>query len=87
MIATENITIGGRELVRTYSDANRMIQQDGTGAIYSEAYDPADSGRTYMETEEEIATEADSADYKTAFEIITGEIETETTLSGGEVNG
>ena len=87
MIKTETITINGLALVRTYSDSNRMIKQDGTGAIYSEAYDPADSGRTYTETEEEIATEADSEDYKTAFEIITGEIETETTLSGGEVNG
>ena len=87
MIKIETITINGRTLVRTYSDVNRMIKQDGTGAVYAEAYDPADSGRTYTETEEEIATEADSADYKTAFEIITGEIETETTLSGGEVNG
>ena len=72
MIKTETITINGRTLVRTYSDANRMIQQDGTGAVYAEAYDPADSGRTYTETDEEIPTEADSADYKTAFEIITG---------------
>ena len=72
MIKTETITINGRTFVRTYSDANRMIQQDGTGAIYAEAYDPADSGRTYTETEEEKATEADSEDYKTAFEIITG---------------
>ena len=72
MIKSETITINGRTFVRTYSDANRMIQQDGTGAIYAEAYDPVDSGRTYTETEEEIATEADSADYKTAFEIITG---------------
>ena len=87
MIKIETITINGRTLVRTYSDVNRMIKQDGTGAVYAEAYDPADSGRTYTETEEEIATEADSEDYKTAFEIITGEIETETTLSGGEVNG
>ena len=87
MIKIETITINGRTLVRTYSDANRMIQQDGTGAIYSEAYDPADSGRTYTETDEKIEGEADSEDYKTAFEIITGEIETETTLSGGEVNG
>ena len=87
MIKIETITINGRTFVRTYSDANRMIKQDGTGAVYSEAYDPSDSGRTYTETEEEIATEADSEDYKTAFEIITGEIETETTLSGGEVNG
>ena len=87
MIKTETVTINNRTLVHTYSDANLMIQQDGTGAVYSEAYDPADSGRTYTETEEEIATETDDADYKTAFEIITGEIETETTLSGGEVNG
>ena len=87
MIKTETITINDRMLIRTYSDANLMIKQDGTGAVYAEAYDPADSGRTYTETEEEIATEADSEDYKTAFEIITGEIETETTLSGGEVNG
>ena len=72
MIKSETITINGRTFVRTYSDANRMIQQDGTGAIYAEAYDPVDSGRTYTETEAEIATEADSEDYKTAFEIITG---------------
>lgn len=75
MIKSETITINGRTFVRTYSDANRMIKQDSTGAIYSEAYDPVDSGRTYTETEEEIATEADNADYKTAFEIITGGIE------------
>ena len=87
MIKTETITINDRTFVHTYSDANLMIKQDGTGAVYSEAYDPVDSGRTYTETDEEIPTEADSADYKTAFEIITGEIETETTLLGGEVNG
>lgn len=62
MIKTETITINGRAFVRTYSDANRMIKQDGTGAIYAEAYDPADSGRTYTETEEEILTAADSDD-------------------------
>ena len=62
MIKAETITINGRTFVRTYSDANRMIKQDGTGAVYSEAYDPADSGRTYTETDEEIPTEADSAD-------------------------
>lgn len=59
MIETETITMNGRTFVRTYSDANRMIKQDGTWAVYSEAYDPADSGRTYTETEEEIATEAE----------------------------
>ena len=74
MIKSETITINGHTFVRTYSDANRMIQQDGTGAVYSEAYDPAGSGRTYTETEEEIETTTDSEDYKTAFEIITGGI-------------
>lgn len=54
MIATENITIGGRELVRTYSDANLMIRQDSTGNIYSEAVDPVGSGRTYTETDTPI---------------------------------
>lgn len=72
MIKIETITINGRTLVRTYSGANRMIKQDGTGAVYAEAYDPVDSGRTYTETEEEIPTATDDADYKTAFEIITG---------------
>ena len=75
MIKTETITINGRTFVRTYSDANRMIQQDGTGAVYAEAYDPVDSGRTYSETEEEIPTATDDADYKTAFEILIGGIE------------
>lgn len=75
MIQTENITINDRPLTRTYSDANRMIKQDGTGAVYSEAYDPVDSGRTYTETEELIEGETDTEDYKTAFEILTGGIE------------
>lgn len=75
MIKIETITINGRTLVRTYSDANRMIQQDSTGNIYSEAVDPVGSGRTYTETEEEIPTATDDADYKTAFEILIGGIE------------
>lgn len=75
MIKTETITINGRTFVRTYSDANRMIKRDGTGNIYSEAVDPVGSGRTYTETEEEIPTATDDADYKTAFEILIGGIE------------
>lgn len=51
MIKTENIYVNGRTLVRTYSDSNRMIRQDGTGNIYSEAVDPLNSGRTYTETD------------------------------------
>lgn len=41
----------GVTLVRTYSDINMMIIQDGTGILYSEAIDPDDSGRTYTESD------------------------------------
>ena len=52
MIQTELITIHGRQLVRTYSDAGYYIARGG--ARYAEAVDPVDSGRTYTETEEPI---------------------------------
>ena len=54
MIKSETITINGRTLVRTYSDANLMIRQDSIGNIYSEAVDPVGSGRTYTETDTPI---------------------------------
>ena len=52
MIKTETITVNGRQLLRTYSDAGLMIARDG--ALYTEAVDPADSGRTYTETDQPI---------------------------------
>ena len=75
MIKAETVTINGRTFTRTYSDSGYVIKQDGTGAVYSEAVDPADSGRTYTETDEIIEGETDTEDYKTAFEILTGGIE------------
>ena len=50
----------GTVLVRTYSDSNCYIIQDGTGIEYSEAIDPEDMNRTYTESEriiEDIAEE------------------------------
>lgn len=47
MIITETIEINGRQFTRTYSDANRYVVRDGVE--YSEAYDPAEFGRTYTE--------------------------------------
>ena len=38
MIKTENIYVNGRTLVRTYSDANRMIRQDSTEIVYTNAF-------------------------------------------------
>lgn len=44
----------GVVLVRTYSDADKMIRKSGTDEVYSEAIDPIDSGRTYEETDIDI---------------------------------
>ena len=54
MIKTETLIINNREFIRTYSDAGFKIRKDGTDEIYDEAIDPADSGRTYTETDELI---------------------------------
>ena len=60
MIRTENMTIGGREFVKTYSDAGFMIERDGVR--YAEAIDPAEFGRTYIETDELIETTDEEVD-------------------------
>lgn len=70
MIQTENFEKNGRTLVRTRSDAGYLIRQDGTGAVYDEAVDPADSGRTYTETTER--TPDVELDAQQALDIITG---------------
>lgn len=73
MIKTETVTMNNRTLVHTCSDANLMIKQDGTGTVYSEAYDPVDSGRTYTETEESIETDMTETEEKAkAYDIIMG---------------
>lgn len=51
MIITETITINNREFTKNYSNAGYMIQKVGTEEIYSEAVDPINSGRTYVETD------------------------------------
>lgn len=52
MIQTETITIGSRQLIRTYSDAGMKIERDGIR--YDEAVDPIGSGRVYTETIEPV---------------------------------
>ena len=44
----------GTVLIRTYSDSNHYIIQDGTGIEYSEAIDPENMNRTYTESEKTI---------------------------------
>lgn len=49
MIRTETITIGGKQFVRTYSDAHRYVVGGVPEGEYAEAIDPAELGRTYTE--------------------------------------
>lgn len=48
MLFKERVTIRGREFDYTYSDTYTIMRD---GVEYDEAYDPADSGREYVETE------------------------------------
>ena len=68
MIKTEIVTFGGKDYLRTWSDLSMMIERDG--AMYEEAIDPIDSGRTYTETAQPIIHEgeAEEADYLAALE-------------------
>ena len=49
MIKTELITVDNRQLRRTWSDVGFMIERDG--AMYSEAVDPVEFDRVYIETD------------------------------------
>lgn len=62
MIVKENMEIGGRTFVKTYSDAGFYMERDGVR--YSEAIDPAGIPREYTETDEPI----DSGDEQTETE-------------------
>ena len=57
MIVRENMEIGGKAFVKTYSDKGFYIERDGVR--YSEAIDPADIPRTYIETDEPIEDDGD----------------------------
>ena len=72
MIQTENIIINGRQLIRTYSDSGHYIRRDGVQ--YAEAIDPADSGRTYTETDVPIAGTAmtETEEKAAAYDILMG---------------
>ena len=52
MIKTQNLTINGKEYIKTWSDAGKLIERDG--AKYEDAIDPAELGRVYTETDEPI---------------------------------
>lgn len=49
--------VPGRDLIITYSDNNKIIEQVGTGYRYAGAVDPDYMNRQYIETDEDISTE------------------------------
>ena len=61
-IIQETYTLNGRQFVRTYSDAGRYVVGGEPYGSYSEANDPAEFGRTYIEgdlmSSDELAGEA-----------------------------
>lgn len=69
MIKTEIIG----NLIKTYSDQGMKIHGGMPEADYDEAYDPIDSGRTYVETD--IPIEQDEPTAEELLDILTGETE------------
>lgn len=52
MIRTEQLTINGKNFVKTYSDEGRDIIQNETGIVYIEAIDAEGAPYTYSEGKE-----------------------------------
>ena len=50
MLIQEKIIINGKEFIHSYSDSGFMIHGGSPEGDYSEAYDPAEFERTYIET-------------------------------------
>lgn len=62
MIVTEIRIINGKEFNYTYSDSNMMICRDGYN--YSEAYDPINVKREYIETSIAIKNPEEEEDFE-----------------------
>ena len=71
MIKTETITINNHQFTKTYSDSGYKIHGGFPESDYDEVYDPADSGRTYTETNIPIDTDETTA--SEIVNILTGE--------------
>ena len=70
MIKQEKIIVNGKELIKTYSDSNKYIIQNETGAKYIEAVD-IPYKYTYIESEEEIPKEPIAEEVENAGELRT----------------
>lgn len=67
MIVTQTFQINGTDFIRTFSDMDMKIEREGI--LYDTAEDPAETGRTYTESEVPIEDEITAEE---ALEIIMG---------------
>lgn len=74
MIISERFSANGKEFIRTYSDARMKIHGGMPEGDYAEATDPAELGRTYIETDIPVE-EDEEADPEEIINILTGEEE------------
>ena len=72
MIRTETVIIEGQTFIHTYSDNEMYIYGGYPEGTYTEAFDPVDSGRTYIETDTPIETE-ENASAEDILNILMGE--------------
>ena len=78
MIIPEHIEIGSKDFVKQYSDGGFYIERDGEK--YSEAIDPADIPREYIETDEPIDSGEEQTEIEQkaeAYDYLTGRTESE----------
>lgn len=71
MIRTEHFELNGVDFIRTYSDAGMKIHGGSPVDDYDVAEDPAESNRTYTETD--IPIDDSEADATEILNILTGE--------------
>ena len=55
MILTEKLTINNKNYIKTWSNNEVYLERDG--ALYSEAIDPIEANRKYVETDKIITHE------------------------------
>lgn len=70
MIQTEQLTINGKQFIRTYSDAGYMIHGGSPEGDYIEAIDPVNLERTYTETD--IVIDSEDSDAEEVLDILLG---------------
>ena len=70
MVIQETFSINGRDFIRAYSNAGFYIHGGSPEGNYSEATDPADLQRSYMETD--IPIESDGSEAEEILSILLG---------------